>query len=106
MLGVGPAPVVGRRRGARSGSPPGIASTLLSAVFAATVEGSYLGRMSSIVRLGDDVLMPAGDGRLRCAGATVATIPVAFAVYGGAMALLMAWPLSNPALRAIRLRPD
>ena len=57
MLGVGPAPLVGVAA-ALIGLTAGIASTLLSAVFAATVTGSDLGRMSSIIRLGDDVLMP------------------------------------------------
>ena len=86
MLGVGPAPVVAAAA-ALVGLTAGIASTLLSAVFAATVEGSYLGRMSSIVRLGDDVLMPLatiGFGVL----AAVTSVTVAFAVYGTTMALV------------------
>ena len=103
LLGVGPRWLTGAAAFA-IGVTAGVASVLLSAVFQATVDGAYLGRMSALQRLGDDVLMPAamaGFGAL----ATVSTIPVAFAVYGGAMALLMVWPLSNPALRAIRLRP-
>ncbi len=102
LLGVGPRWLTGAAAFA-IGVTAGIASVLLSAVFQATVDGAYLGRMSALQRLGDDVLMPgamAGFGAL----ATVASIPAAFAVYGGAMALLMAWPLSNPALRAVQLR--
>jgi hypothetical protein len=40
------------------GVTAGIASAQLSGAFQAVVAGSYLGRMSSISRLGDDVLMP------------------------------------------------
>ena len=104
LLGVGPRWLTGAAAFA-IGVTAGVASVLLSAVFQATVDGAYFGRMAAMQRLGDDVLMPAamaGFGAL----ATVASLPVAFAAYGGAMALLMAWPLCNPALRAIRLRPD
>lgn len=85
------------------GVTSGMASTLLSAVFAATIDGAYLGRMSALQRMGDDVLMPAamtGFGAL----AAVTSVGTAFGVFGAAMAALMLWPLSNTALRAISLR--
>lgn len=84
------------------GVTAGAASSLLSAVFVATVDGAYLGRMASIQRLGDDVLMPAamaGFGGL--AGATGPG--TACAVFGLGMAALMAVPLSRPAIRSIAL---
>ncbi len=87
------------------GVTSGIASVLLSAVFQATVDGAYLGRMSALQRLGDDVLMPVamtGFGTL----VAVAGTSAAFTSYGVAMAVLMAWPLANPALRRISLRAD
>jgi len=84
------------------GLTSGAASALLSAVFAATVDAEYLGRMAAIQRLGDDVLMPpamVGFGAL-ASGAGVGT---ACAAYGVAMALLMLVPLSRPAVRGISL---
>lgn len=85
------------------GVTAGIASVLLSAVFQATVDGAYLGRMSALQRLGDDVLMPvamSGFGALAAAGG----VGTAFTTFGVAMALLMAWPLADPDLRRISLR--
>jgi MFS family permease len=101
-LGAGP-PVLAGLACLVIGVTAGVASTLLSAVFAATVDGAYLGRMSALQRLGDDVLMPVamvGFGALT----SVTSVVTAFAAYGGAMALLMLWPLSNRALRKISLR--
>lgn len=86
------------------GATAGYASVLLSATFSATVDTAYLGRMSSITRLGDDCLMPlamAGFGLL--ASTTALWIP--FALFGGAMMALMVAPLANPAFRGMSLRP-
>lgn len=101
-LGVGPAWSVGAACFA-IGATAGYASVLLSATFAATVDPSYLGRMGSITRLGDDVFMPlamATFGAL--AAATALWVP--FALYGAAMAALMIVPLRNPAFRELSLR--
>jgi MFS family permease len=70
------------------GITAGSASSVLSAVFVRTVAPHFLGRVASMQRLGDDVLMPAamaGFGAL----AGGASLPVAFTVFGGAMAALM-----------------
>lgn len=85
------------------GLTAGFASVLLGATFAATVDTAYLGRMSSITRLGDDVLMPlamAAFGAL----AAATTIWIAFTVFGGALMLMMVFPLRNPQLRSMSLR--
>ncbi len=86
-LGVG-GQVVVAVAAAVVGVTAGVASTLLSAVFAATVAGEYLGRMASIVRLGDDVLMPLSTVAFG-ALAGVTSTSAAFAAYGTAMALAM-----------------
>ena len=68
------------------GVTSGAASSLLGAVFQAMVDGAYLGRMASMLQIGDDVLMPLAMvvfGAL-AAGAGVAT---ACAVFGLAMAV-------------------
>ena len=85
------------------GVTAGAASALLGAVFAATVAAEYLGRMASIQRLGDDVLMPvamAGFGAL----AGLVGVAGACATFGLAMAGLMAVPLSRTAVRRLSLR--
>ena len=84
------------------GVTAGAASALLGAVFMATVDGTYLGRMSSILRLGDDVLMPVS---MVCFGALVgaAGLGAACAAYGLAMAGLMVLPLTRPSIRQISL---
>jgi len=85
------------------GVTAGFASVLLGATFAATIDTSYLGRMSSITRLGDDVLMPlamAAFGAL--ASATETWVP--FIVFGGALMLMMVFPLRNSQLREMSLR--
>ncbi len=102
VLGLG-TPVLTGLASAVVGATAGAASVLLSAVFVATVDGAYLGRTSALQRLGDDVLMPGamvGFGALSSA----ASVGIAFAAYGGAMALLMLWPLSNSALRGLTLQ--
>jgi len=87
------------------GVTAGAASSLLGAVFMAMVDGAYLGRMTSILQLGDDVLMPAA---MVAFGALAAAhgVGAACAAYGLAMAGLMVLPLSRPAIRAISLRPE
>jgi len=85
------------------GLTAGFASVLLSATFAATIDTAYLGRMSSITRLGDDVVMPlamAAFGALAAASATW----VAFAVFGLALMGLMILPLRNRQFRTMSLR--
>lgn len=82
------------------GITAGVASALLSAVFTATVDESYLGRMVSIQRLGDDCLMPlamAGFGAIMAAS----TIWAPFVIYGGAMALAMGAMLRKRELIAL-----
>lgn len=101
-LGAGPVWSVGGASFA-IGATAGYASVLLGSTFAATVDPSYLGRMGSITRLGDDVLMPlamAAFGAL--ASATALWVP--FALYGAAMAALMILPLRNPTFGKLSLR--
>ena len=56
-----------------------------------------------VLRLGDDCLMPVA---MALFGLIAGILPlwVPFALYGGAMALLMIMPLRNPGIRAISLR--
>ncbi|MGP6171258.1 MFS transporter [Microbacterium sp. A204] len=102
LLGAGPFWLTGIGS-ALIGLTAGFASVLLGATFAATVDTAYLGRMSAITRLGDDVLMPlamAAFGAL----AAATTIWVAFVTFGVALIGMMAFPLTNPALRTLALR--
>jgi hypothetical protein len=85
------------------GVTAGAASSLLGAVFVASVEGEYLGRMASITRLGDDVLMPVAMAAFGALAGT-AGVGAACAVYGVAMALLMVVPLTRPAVRRLSLQ--
>jgi len=85
------------------GVTAGAASSLLGAVFVATVDGEYLGRMASITRLGDDVLMPVAMAAFG-AVAGGAGVGTACAVFGLAMAVLMVLPLSRPAVRRMSLQ--
>lgn len=103
LLGFGPPVVVGIGCFA-IGATAGYASVLLGSTFAATVDTAFLGRMGAITRLGDDCFMPlamAAFGTL--AAATAIWVP--FAVFGGAMAMLMVVPLRNRAFRELSLRP-
>lgn len=103
-LGVGPAWTVAAAA-FLIGTTAGYASVLLSATFSATVEPSYLGRMSALTRLGDDCLMPvamAGFGAL----ASVSALWVPFALYGGAMMLVMIVPLRTRTFRTMSLRAE
>lgn len=87
------------------GLTAGFASVLLSATFAATVDTAYLGRMSSITRLGDDVVMPLAMAAFGALAAATATW-VAFTVFGLALMAMMIFPLRNPQFRAMRLGSD
>ncbi|MGF6821296.1 MFS family permease [Microbacterium sp. ZKA21] len=101
-LGIG-SPVVVGAGALVIGLTAGFASALLSATFAATAAPDFLGRLGSILRLGDDCLMPAA---MAAFGALAGILPLwtPFALYGGVMALLMIVPLSNPAFRKMTLR--
>jgi len=101
-LGLGPLATVAVAC-AVIGVTAGAASSLLGAVFMATVDGEYLGRMTSILQLGDDVLMPVAMVAFG-ALAGVAGVATACAVFGLAMAVAMAGPLTRPAVRRISLR--
>ncbi|WP_166998598.1 MFS transporter [Paramicrobacterium fandaimingii] len=102
-LGIGPVWLVGG--GAFViGLTAGYASVLLSSTFAATVDTSFLGRMSAITRLGDDCLMPLAMAAFG-AIASVTELWVPFTLYGASLAALMIFPLRNRALRAMSLRP-
>lgn len=104
LLGIGPAWSVAAGC-FLVGATAGFASALLSATFAATVDTAYLGRMSSITRLGDDVLMPLAMATFG-AIASLTAIWVPFALYGAVMTALMAIPLRNRTLRRLSLRQD
>jgi MFS family permease len=101
-LGIGSPVVVGGGCLA-IGFTAGFASALLSSTFAATAAPDFLGRLGSVLRLGDDCLMPAA---MALFGMLAGILPlwVPFTLYGGAMALLMIMPLRNPGIRSIRLR--
>jgi MFS family permease len=85
------------------GFTAGFASALLGSTFAATAAPDHLGRLGSILRLGDDCLMPAA---MALFGLLAGILPLwmPFALYGGAMALLVLMPLRNPGIRSISLR--
>ncbi|HYG93248.1 MAG TPA: MFS transporter [Nocardioides sp.] len=82
------------------GVTAGVASALLGAVFVRAVASGYLGRLGSILRLGDDVLMP-GAMALFGAVAAGASLEVGFVLYGGAMAALMLVTVTRPGVRAL-----
>jgi MFS family permease len=100
-LGIGSQIVVGAGS-LIIGLTAGFASTLLSSTFAATAAPDFLGRLGSILRLGDDCLMPVA---MAVFGLLAGVLPlyVPFVLYGGAMALLMIVPLRNPQLRSLTL---
>ncbi len=79
------------------GVTAGLASALVSGAFQRAVDGPYLGRMYSIVALGDNVLMPVamtGFGAL----AAGASVEVACAITGALFAALVLWSASKPGL--------
>lgn len=80
----------------------GFASVLLSATFVATIDTAYLGRMTAITRLGDDVLMPLAMAAFGALAAATATW-IAYLVFGLGM---MVVPLSNPRFRTMALRTE
>lgn len=85
------------------GLTAGFASVLLGATFAATIDTAYLGRMSSLTRLGDDVLMPLAMAAFGAIAAMTATW-VPFVVFGGALMMMMAFPLRSRKLSGLTLR--
>lgn len=85
------------------GLTAGFASVLLGATFAATIDTAYLGRMSSITRLGDDVVMPLAMAAFGALAAATATW-VAFTVFGIALMGMMTFPLRNRRFREMSLR--
>ena len=70
------------------GFTAGSASALLSAAFVRTVAPDFLGRISSIRQLSDDLLMPAAMAGFGVV-AGGASLTTAFAIFGGAMTALM-----------------
>ena len=101
-LGFGPAWVTGAAS-FTIGVTAGFASVLLSSTFVAIVDAAYLGRMSSLVQLGDDCFMPLA---MAIFGALAGVLPLwaPFAIFGGAMTMLMLIPLRKPPIRALSLR--
>jgi hypothetical protein len=80
----------------------GLASPMLVGAFQATVDDEYQGRASAVLSITDDGLAPvamAGFGAL--AGLTGLT--TAAAVFGVGFAALLAFSLSRPHVRALRL---
>lgn len=102
LLGIGPLWLTGFGS-LVIGLTAGFASVLLSATFAATIDTAYLGRMSAITRLGDDVIMPLAMAAFGALAAATTTW-VAFAVFGLALMGMMVFPLSNPEFRTLSLR--
>ncbi len=83
----------------------GFGSVLLGATFAGVTEPRFLGRMGSIIRLGDDSLRPlttVAFGAL----ATVTALWVPFVVYGGAYTVLIVVLLMNRQIRSLTLREE
>ncbi|HCS61704.1 MAG TPA: MFS transporter [Microbacterium sp.] len=102
LLGIGPLWVTGVGC-LFIGLTAGFASVLLSATFAATIDTAYLGRMSAITRLGDDVLMPLAMAAFGALAAATTTW-IAFVTFGVALMGMMVFPLSNSAFRRLSLR--
>ncbi len=104
-LGVGPLRLV-YVAGVVIGLGAGFGSVLLGATFAGATDPSYLGRMGSIISIGDDSLRPltmALFGVL--ASATALWVP--FVAYGLAITALVAVLLGNRQLRTLSLKaPD
>ena len=85
------------------GAGAGYGSVLLGATFAGITDPRYLGRMGSIIKIGDDSLRPltlALFGVL----ASAAGLWVPFVVYGVAITVLVVVLLSNRQLRMLSLR--
>ncbi|CAN5425648.1 MFS transporter [soil metagenome] len=93
---VGVAPYVGIVAAMTTiGVTAGLASAFLSGAFIRTVDGAYLGRMSSIMALGDNVFMPlamTGFGALAATG----SLSLACVVTGLAFATVVLWSASRP----------
>ncbi|HWK77492.1 MFS transporter [Microbacterium sp.] len=102
LIGVGPLWLTGVGS-LVIGLTAGFASVLLSATFAATIDTAYLGRMSAITRLGDDVFMPLAMAAFGALAAATA-IWIAFVVFGIALVGMMVFPLRNRQFRELTLR--
>jgi MFS family permease len=102
LVGVGPLWLTGAGT-LIIGLTAGFASALLSATFAATIDTAYLGRMSAITRLGDDVFMPLAMAAFGALAAATATW-IAFVVFGAALMAMMIFPLRNAQFREMTLR--
>ncbi|WP_404475691.1 MFS transporter [Microbacterium aerolatum] len=102
LIGVGPVWLTGIGSFV-IGLTAGFASVLLSATFAATIDTAYLGRMSAITRLGDDVFMPLAMAAFGALAAATA-VWIAFVVFGLALMGMMWFPLRNPQFREMSLR--
>lgn len=101
-IGVGPFWLV-VIAGVVIGFGAGFGSVLLGAVFAGTTEPRYLGRMGSIISLGDDSLRPVTTVLFGVLAAT--TTPwVPFVVFGAAFTILIVVLLMNRELRSLSLR--
>lgn len=79
------------------GITAGLASAQLSGAFQAMVDGEYLGRMSSVTALGDDVLMPFA---MMAFGALTAGLSLTSAcvITGCLFAVLVLWSASRPGI--------
>ncbi|QAY61821.1 MFS transporter [Microbacterium protaetiae] len=81
----------------------GFGSVLLGATFAGTTDPSYLGRMGSIISIGDDSLRPLTMALFGILASTTA-LWVPFVVYGLAITALITVLLSNRQLRTLSLK--
>jgi MFS family permease len=80
----------------------GLGSPMLSGAFQATVDEEYVGRASAVLSIADDGLAPvamAGFGAL----AQLTGLATAAAAFGAGFALLLAFALSRPHVRHLRL---
>lgn len=84
------------------GAMTGAASVSLSALFQTVIDQDYLGRMSSIQSMGDNVLMPAANAGFGGLASGV-SLGAPFLVYGGAMAVLMSLVLRRRPIRSLTL---
>ena len=79
------------------GVTAGAASAQLSGAFQALIDVEYLGRMSSLTSLGDDVLMPVAMTAFGALAASTA-LPLACVVTGVLFAALVTWSATRPGI--------
>jgi hypothetical protein len=79
------------------GVTAGVASAQLSGAFQALIDVEYLGRMSSLTSLGDDVLMPVAMTAFGALAASTA-LPLACVVTGVLFAALVTWSATRPGI--------